>query len=77
MKDKACATTSALVHKIAALGQATPADLKERWRELYRTEPPPRISRDLLIRAVIRYAISDNDLYGLPWNTTPSSRTIT
>ena len=51
MKHKVSSTTSALAHEIAALRQATPADLKERWRALYRTEPPRRISRDLLVRA--------------------------
>src|SRR5579863_3775935 len=52
MKHKVSSTTSALAHEIAALRQATPADLKERWRSLYRTEPPRRISRDLLVRAL-------------------------
>jgi hypothetical protein len=64
MKYKVSATTSALVPKIAALGQATSADLKERWRELYRTEPPRRISRDLLMRA-LAYRIQEKALGGL------------
>ena len=50
-----------LVHEIAALRQATQADLKERWRVLYRTEPPRRISRDLLIRA-LAYRIQERTL---------------
>ena len=53
MKHKISATDPAtLAHEIAALSEATPADLKLRWRELYATKPPPRISRDLLTRAV-------------------------
>ena len=53
MKRKILATDSAsLVGEIAALHVATPADLKSRWRALYGTEPPPRISRDLLISAL-------------------------
>jgi hypothetical protein len=62
MKSKITSTTSALVREIAGLGQATPADLKKRWRVLYRTEPPRRISRDLLIRA-LAYRIQERTLY--------------
>ncbi|MFZ2062820.1 MAG: hypothetical protein WAU82_17560 [Candidatus Binatus sp.] len=51
MKRKVSSTTSELAHEIAALRQATQADLKERWRALYCTEPPRRISRDLLVCA--------------------------
>lgn len=40
MKHKVSSTTSALAHEIAALRQATPADLKQRWRSLYGNEPP-------------------------------------
>jgi hypothetical protein len=43
---------AALADEIAALADATRADLKSRWRVLYGTEPPNRISRDLLIRAL-------------------------
>ena len=46
MKHKVSSTTSEMAHEIAALRQATPADLKERWLALYCTEPPRRISRD-------------------------------
>jgi Protein of unknown function (DUF2924) len=42
--------------------------LKARWRSLYGTEPPPRISRDLLIRAVA-YRIQENALGGLKLST--------
>ena len=71
MKHKASSTTSALAHEIAALRQATPADLKERWRALYCTEPPRRISRDLLIRA-LAYRIQEQALGGLK----PSTRRL-
>ena len=71
MKYKVSPNTSALVHEIAALGQASPADLKERWRVLYRTEPPRRIGRDLLIRA-LAYRIQEKALGGLK----PSTRRL-
>jgi hypothetical protein len=71
MKHKVSSTTLALAHEIAALRQATPADLKERWRALYCTEPPQRISRDLLVRA-LAYRIQENALGGLK----PSTRRL-
>jgi hypothetical protein len=46
------------------LRQSTPADLKERWRVLYGSEPPRRISRDLLLRA-LAYLIQERALGGL------------
>jgi len=52
MKRKISASPSALVREIEELQEATSANLKERWRALYRSEPPRRISRDLLIRAL-------------------------
>ena len=64
MKHKVSSTTSALAHEIAALRQATSVDLKERWRSLYCTEPPRRISRDLLVRA-LAYRIQEKALGGL------------
>ena len=60
-----------LASEIATLAEATPADLKSRWRVLYRTEPPPRISRDLLTRAVA-YRIQEKALGGLK----PSTRRL-
>lgn len=69
--NKVSSTTSALVHEIAALRQATPSALKERWRVIYRTEPPRRISRDLLIRA-LAYRIQEKALGGLK----PSTRRL-
>jgi hypothetical protein len=72
MKSKISATTpKILADEIAALSEATPADLKSRWRALYGTEPPPRISRDLLIRA-LAYRIQEQVLGGLK----PSTRRL-
>jgi hypothetical protein len=71
MKHKVSSTTSALAHQIAALRKATPAGLKERWRALYCTEPPRRISRDLLVRA-LAYRIQEKALGGLK----PSTRRL-
>jgi hypothetical protein len=71
MKHKVSSTTSALAYEIAALRQATPADLKERWRALYCTEPPRRISRDLLVRA-LAYRIQEKAFGGLK----PSTRRL-
>ncbi len=68
MKHKVSSTTSALAHEIAALRQATPADLKERWRALYGSEPRRCISRDLLIRA-LAYRIQEQALGGLKRST--------
>ena len=38
--------------EVAALAPLTVKDLKARWRDIYCTEPPSRISRELLTRAV-------------------------
>jgi hypothetical protein len=64
MRDKVSSTTSALAHEIAVLRQSTPADLKKRWRVLYGSEPPRRISRDLLIRA-LAYRTQEQAVGGL------------
>jgi len=72
MKRKISTTDPAgLVREIAALHAATPADLKNRWRLLYGTEPPPRISRDLLIRA-LAYRIQERAFGSLK----PSTRRL-
>jgi hypothetical protein len=60
-----------LASGIAALTEATVADLRRRWREVYGTEPPPRISRDLLTRAVA-YRVQEKALGGLR----PSTRRL-
>src|SRR5882672_10774868 len=64
MKRKISASPAALVREIEELQEATSANLKERWRALYRSEPPRRISRDLLIRA-LAYRIQEKALGGL------------
>ena len=71
MKRKILASPSALVCDIEELQEATSANLKERWRALYGTEPPRRISRDLLIRA-LAYRIQEQALGGLK----PSTRRL-
>ena len=71
MKRKISASPSALVREIEELQEATSANLKERWRALYGTEPPRRISRDLLIRA-LAYRIQEKALGGLK----PSTRRL-
>src|SRR5271155_1546465 len=71
MKRKISASPSALVREIDELQEATSANLKQRWRALYRTEPPRRISRDLLVRA-LAYRIQEKALGGLK----PSTRRL-
>ncbi len=39
-------------NEIAALSDMEMHDLQVRWRRLYRTQPPRRLSRDLMIRAI-------------------------
>jgi hypothetical protein len=38
--------------EIGGLAELDLAALRQQWRTLYRSEPPPRMSRELLIRAV-------------------------
>lgn len=38
--------------RLAALAAASLDELRAEWRRLYRTQPPPRLSRDLLTRGV-------------------------
>jgi hypothetical protein len=71
MKRKISATHSALVREIEKLQEATSANLKERWRALYGTKAPRRISRDLLIRA-LAYRTQERTLGGLK----PSTRRL-
>src|SRR5260370_32452977 len=53
MNDQ-CSGTQAekICAEIAALASLEVKDLKLRWRDLYDTEPPRRISRELLTRAI-------------------------
>ena len=63
--------TKNLADELAELRGLDPCALKQRWRALYRTEPPRRISRDLLIRA-LAYRIQEKALGGLK----PSTRRL-
>ncbi len=72
MKRKISATdTKTLADEIAGLSQKTTADLKSQWHVLFGIEPPRRISRDVLVRAVA-YRIQENVLGGLK----PSTRRL-
>jgi hypothetical protein len=71
MKRKISVATSALASEIVALSEAATTNLNDRWRALYGTEPPRRISRDLLIRA-LAYRIQEKALGGLK----PSTRRL-
>jgi hypothetical protein len=71
MKRKIFVTPSTVAREIEALLDATSANLNERWRALYGSEPPRRISRDLLIRA-LAYRIQEQALGGLK----PSTRRL-
>ena len=62
MKNKI--SDSTVAHEIENLKHATRSELKERWRALYRTEPPGRIRRDLLIRA-LAYRMQEQAFGGL------------
>ena len=63
--------TEKLAQEIAGLNSLQDRDLKARWRSLYGTEPPSRISRDLLIRAVA-HRMQEKALGGLK----PSTRRL-
>jgi len=54
--------------EITALASLGIAQLKDRWKVLYGTEPPPRASRDFLIRAA-SYRIQERALGGLSVST--------
>jgi len=60
-----------LYGELASLPALGPQRLKERWRILYGTEPPPRISEDLLRRA-IAYRLQERAFGGLK----PSTRRL-
>ena len=44
--------TDDMTSKLERLKQLSPDDLRTEWRRYFRNEPPPRIGRDLMIRAV-------------------------
>ena len=65
MNDQSSGTQAEKISaEIAALAVFGINDLKSRWRELYDTEPPPRISRELLTRA-IAYRLQEREFGGL------------
>ncbi|MGZ6195295.1 MAG: DUF2924 domain-containing protein, partial [Candidatus Binataceae bacterium] len=61
----------AISHKLAGLRSLPIKELKQQWRSLYRSEPPHRVSRELLTRAVA-YRIQEQALGGLK----PSTRRL-
>jgi len=71
MKHRLDADPDGLCEELADLPALGPERLKERWRALYGTEPPPRISEDLLRRAVA-YRLQERALGGLK----PSTRKL-
>ena len=69
MNDQSSGTQAEEISaEIAALAALGINDLKARWRDLYDTEPPPRISRELLTRA-IAYRLQEKVFGGLPLAT--------
>jgi hypothetical protein len=72
MQDKTIPeSVSAIFRKLALLPSLPSKELKKRWRLLYSSEPPLRVSRELLIRAVA-YRIREQALGGLK----PSTRRL-
>jgi hypothetical protein len=61
----------ALSRKLASLRSLRIKELKQQWRSLYSSEPPLRVSRELLTRAVA-YRIQEQVLGGLK----PSTRRL-
>ena len=64
-------SNEALTRKLASLRSLPIKELKQQWRLLYGSEPPHRVSRELLIRAVA-YRIQEQVLGGLK----PSTRRL-
>lgn len=64
-------TPEAVESAISALDGMDPAALRQRWREVYGTEPPPRIKSGLL-RLAVAYRIQERALGGLK----PSSKKL-
>jgi hypothetical protein len=61
----------AISRELASLRSLPIKELKQRWRSLYSSEPPHRVSRELLTRAVA-YRIQEQVLGGLK----PSTRRL-
>ncbi len=70
-RSRSDAEPEGLSGQLASLRSLGPEPLKARWRTLYGTEPPPRISEDLLRRAVA-YRLQERALGGLK----PSTRRL-
>jgi len=69
MKNRlADSASNQLAGEIAGLSSLSVKHLKEHWRSLYSTEPPPRISRELLTRA-LAYRLQERALGGLKPST--------
>ena len=65
MQDKTLPKShEALSRKLASIRSLPIKELKQQWRSLYNSEPPHRVSRELLIRAVA-YRIQEQALGGL------------
>src|SRR5579864_4205475 len=72
MKDRSHATDSdQLQRELDALSALSVKQLKDRWRSVYGFEPPHRISRELLTRA-LAYRLQERVLGGLK----PSTRRL-
>jgi Protein of unknown function (DUF2924) len=69
MQDKTLPKSrDAISCKLAPLRSLPIRELKQQWRSLYSSEPPHRVSRELLIRAVA-YRIQEQALGGLKLST--------
>jgi hypothetical protein len=65
MKNRSRATDAdQLQHELASLSALSVKHLKDRWRSVYGTEPPRRVSRELLTRA-LAYRLQERALGGL------------
>ena len=61
--------------QLTALAQMPAQELRAHWRKIYRTEPPRRIPRDLLMRAAA-YQNQERTLGGLDRKTKRRLRTL-
>jgi Protein of unknown function (DUF2924) len=72
MQDQRFTKSAATIsQRLARLNSASISELKQQWRKLYGSEPPLRISRELLTRAVA-YRIQEQVYGGLK----PSTRRL-
>ncbi len=69
MKNRSSSTDSdQLARELASLSNLSVKDLKDRWRSSYGSEPPRRISRELLTRA-LAYRLQERTWGGLKLST--------